>query len=475
MGPREAAAEVLAALLPTLPQAAANRPELSVRSPDLPGLPEGREGREGHEPLESRHAAIAIESDGEAVRLAAKDPARSSMPADQRLREFLRGQPGLGKRDRLLVADLVFDVLRNLRLYQELAHASGRSRLAPAERPRVLVEIALAVAHGAAANGCGADINGSADSNSNSSSGEGASPSPWSSIAAGLPQAVRYSLPDWLWERLEATHGARTGAIAAALLHPSPIDIRVNLLLGKANELRALLAQRGIDTAAIQGVPTGLRVIGRPNLEHLDLFQQGWFEIQDAGSQWIVDGCGVKRGQLVIDFCAGGGGKSLAIAARMRNLGKVLAFDTVEERLARLSPRAVRAGTDIVEPMRIDGLADRRLGRYRSRADVVLVDAPCSGTGTLRRSPDLKWRLSPARLQAHVEEQQAILRAAAPLVKPGGMLVYATCSLLREENELQVARFEQAGFNRMRMAAWLPDEGPSSSFFLATWVFQARR
>ena len=226
-------------------------------------------------------------------------------------------------------------------------------------------------------------------------------------------------------------------------------------------------------------MPTGLRISGHPGLEQLDLFQQGWFEIQDAGSQRIADACGARRGQLVIDFCAGGGGKALAIAARMRNLGKVLAFDTVEERLARLQPRAARAGVGIIETMRIGGLEDPRLGRYRSRADVVLVDVPCSGTGTLRRSPDAKWRLTPRRMQAHVEEQQAILRAASGLVKPGGVLVYATCSLLREENEAQVERFDGGAwglrrFDPVGVTAWLPDEGPSSSFFMAKWVLQAR-
>ena len=158
----------------------------------------------------------------------------------------------------------------------------------------------------------------------------------------------------------------------------------------------------------------------------------------------------------------------------MRNVGKVLAFDTAEERLARLKPRAQRAGARILETLRIDGLTDPRLRRYRGRADVVLVDAPCSGTGTLRRSPDLKWRLSPERLLAHVEVQQAILLTAATLVKPGGSLVYATCSLLREENEQQAARFDRSGFDFDRTAAWLPDEGPSSSFFLAKWVLRAR-
>jgi 16S rRNA (cytosine967-C5)-methyltransferase len=415
MGPQEAAALVLAELLATMPGA--------------------------------REGAPAPKS----------TPDAGNQPADQRLREFFRRHPGLGKRDRLQVGDLVFDVLRNLRLYRAIVRVRSGGETDAADHVRELTRVA------AQANGVGG-VAGAEE---------------LQRFASGQPEAVRYSLPDWLWDRLQAAHGARAGAIAAALLLPSPIDLRANLLKGKADVLRRLLLKKGIDAAPIDDAPTGLRVSGHPGLEQLDLFQQGWFEIQDAGSQRIADACGARRGQLVVDFCAGGGGKSLAIAARMRNLGKVLAFDTVEERLARLKPRASRAGIGIIETMRIDGVEDPRLARYRSRADVVLVDVPCSGTGTLRRSPDTKWRLSPKRLLAHVEEQQAILRAASSLVKPGGTLAYATCSLLREENEAQVERFDEGRWGRHRFdprgtTAWLPDEGPSSSFFMAKWVLQAR-
>ena len=223
-------------------------------------------------------------------------------------------------------------------------------------------------------------------------------------------------------------------------------------------------------------MPTGLRVAGRPNLEKLDLFERGWFEIQDAGSQRIADFCDARRGQLVVDFCAGAGGKTLAIAARMRNVGKVLAFDTGEERLSRLMPRARRAGAGIVTTLRISGLADSRLARYRGRADVVLVDAPCSGTGTLRRSPEIKWRLSPQSVSMHVREQRAILGAASELVKPGGRLVYATCSLLREENREQVDWFGESAprFELSQTGEWLPDVGQTSGFFVAKWLLGTR-
>jgi 16S rRNA (cytosine967-C5)-methyltransferase len=486
MGPREAAVEALAGLLATLPA--------------LPSLPPSLPATRGR-----------------------TTPAGTAQPADQQLRDFFRRHPGLGRRDRLQVSDWIFDVLRNLRLYQELALAtrtdalpgtgpgavpgtgrdavprtgadaapgkgadaapgkgadavpgSGIDEVAATKRdspePRLRAQELIAVAH-ALANQPSSEA--AADYRAGGSAGPSEAAS-LGALAARLPEAVRYSLPDWLWELLRAAHGGRADAIAAALLRPSPIDLRANLLVGKAEVLRLRLAERGIEAVGIEGVPTGLRVSGRPNLERLDLFEQGWFEVQDAGSQRIVDACGARRGQLVVDFCAGAGGKSLALAARMRNAGKVLAFDTAEERLARLKPRLVRAGAGIVEPVRIDGLGDPRLARYRRRADVVLVDAPCTGTGTLRRSPDLKWRISPERLGAHVVEQQAILAAASALVKPGGTLVYATCSILQEENERQVARFDRPGFRLDGSAAWLPDEGPSSSFFLAKWLLQARK
>jgi len=439
--------------------------------------------------------------------LPAEQPAGASMPADQRLREFFRNHPALGKRDRQQVGDLVFDALRNLRLYLALAEqgigkpgqagqrgpsgeqqgdvARGGSTRAAAGKDTAPAKEALARARRliAVAGLVGPDSSGRQgvpEVHGRPKDGAAGGTSPLATgadviaaAAAGLDAAVRYSLPDWLWERLQASHGDRADAIAAALLQPSPIDIRVNLLVGKAGELARRLREQGVASEPIAGVPTGLRILGRFNLEKLDLFERGWFEIQDAGSQRIVDFSAPRRGQLVVDFCAGAGGKTLALAARMRNAGKVLAFDTGSERLSRLMPRAQRARVAIVEPMRLDGVDDVRLARYRRRADLVLVDAPCSGTGTLRRSPDMKWRLTPKRLQQHVAEQRAILAAAAGLVKPGGTLVYATCSLLREENEQQAADFQSAGFELVETRTWLPDEGPSSGFFVAKWVLQA--
>jgi 16S rRNA (cytosine967-C5)-methyltransferase len=388
-----------------------------------------------------------------------------TQPADARLRAFFREHPSIGKRERVLAADLVFDVLRNLRLYRVLATDDERAQDALPEhfteaQANRLVAQAAAVRAGEVGQ----------------------------ASLEQLPEPVRFSLPDWLWERLRAVHGDATGAIAAALLAPAPLDIRANLLRTKAATLRDELARRGVESVPVAGVPTALRLPGRPALERLDLFERGWFEIQDAGSQWIVDSCAPRRGQLVIDFCAGAGGKTLALAARMRNSGRILAFDTSAERLSRLGPRASRAGVDIVATMRLDGPDDPRLARYRGRADVVLVDAPCSGTGTLARSPELKWRLTPARLEALLLLQRRILASAARLARDDGTLVYATCSLLDEENRGQ-ARWFDVGAGTRRASAderhrppgsaasavartedWLPDGRHSSGFFVAKWL-----
>lgn len=403
----------------------------------------------------------------------------SPLPADEQLRLFFRAHPSLGQRDRARVGDWIFDTLRNLRLYRELARRQHGDSAAASDEPRHLIEIARARSERAGQAPLAERAAGDAA---------------LEQVESDLTPAIRYSLPDWLWDRLVASHADRTESIARALLQPAPIDLRVNLLRGKAEALRSLLAERGVDAVPIEGVPTGLRVAGRPNLARLDLFERGWFEIQDAGSQRIADLCEARRGQLVVDFCAGAGGKTLALSARMRNSGRVLAFDTGQQRLSRLLPRATRAGVDIVSPMRITGTQDPRLARYRRRADVVLVDAPCSGTGTLTRNPELKWRLSPQRLQAHVLEQQAILAAASALVKPGGTLIYATCSLLNEENRAQVDRFlataatadpppgsgaqgavgAARGFELTHVEDWLPngeEGGRSSGFFMAKWLF----
>ncbi|MGN7072963.1 RsmB/NOP family class I SAM-dependent RNA methyltransferase, partial [Neisseria sp. P0001.S004] len=172
-----------------------------------------------------------------------------------------------------------------------------------------------------------------------------------------------------------------------------------------------------------------------------ELFLDGTLEVQDEGSQLLALLVGAKRGEIIVDFCAGAGGKTLAVGAQMANKGRIYAFDIAEKRLANLKPRMTRAGLTNIHPERISSEHDTRIARLAGKADRVLVDAPCSGLGTLRRNPDLKYRQSTETVANLLEQQHSILDAASKLVKPQGRLVYATCSVLPEENELQVERF----------------------------------
>jgi 16S rRNA (cytosine967-C5)-methyltransferase len=259
---------------------------------------------------------------------------------------------------------------------------------------------------------------------------------------ASLPFATRYSLPDWLAEVLAERRDAEQ--LAAALLAPAPLDLRANALKADRDSAAASLAADGIKAQPLALVPTALRVEGKPALESSRAFLDGLVEVQDVGSQLLAMLVGARRGQTVVDLCAGAGGKTLALAAAMRSTGQVFACDVSAARLLRLRPRLQRAGATNVQPMGIDSEHDPKLERLAARADAVLVDAPCSGTGTLRRNPDLKWRTDPRTLGRLQSQQQSILAAAARLVKPGGTLVYATCSLLPVENEHQAEAFEAA-------------------------------
>ncbi|MDO5056546.1 MAG: RsmB/NOP family class I SAM-dependent RNA methyltransferase [Lautropia sp.] len=376
-------------------------------------------------------AAVLPDDAGRATRLFDEGGAawHAQAPADQRLGFWLRRHPGLGPRERRWISDRVYEVLRQGRAFEGFlphrplrAGAAGDAGCAAEARhfgQRCLSLIALA------------------DQVLGDQAGD------FLAWRAQQPPAVRYSLPDWLWQQLQHSHGEGADALAARLLQPARVEIRANLLKTRVSALHAQLAQAGIEARPVDGVPTALRLPGRPALARLPLYEAGHFEVQDAGSQAIVEVCGARRGERVIDFCAGAGGKTLGLAARMRNQGQILAFDTDEARLGRLAPRLRRAGVDIVTTVRLDDSRDARLQRYRQWADLVLLDAPCSGSGTLRRHPDLKWRLQPADVLHYRQLQREIIAAALKLLRPGGRLVYATCSLLAEENTAQMQWLQQ--------------------------------
>jgi 16S rRNA (cytosine967-C5)-methyltransferase len=254
--------------------------------------------------------------------------------------------------------------------------------------------------------------------------------------AADASAAVRADLPDWLWERLAADHGAaQARRIAEGMLNAAPLDLRVNLARAGRDEVRARLAEDGIEAQATPFSPAGLRVAGKPAINRHSLFRDGLVEVQDEGSQLLAWLLAPRRGEMIADYCAGAGGKTLALAMLMRGTGRIYAMDVSARRLAALGARAARAGITNVHSVALSGDRDPRVKRLAGKLDRVLVDAPCSGFGTLRRNPDLKWRQGPQAVAELVQKQRAILRAASVLVKPGGRLVYATCSILKEENE----------------------------------------
>ena len=251
-----------------------------------------------------------------------------------------------------------------------------------------------------------------------------------------LPPAVRLDLPDWLFDALARQFAAdELEQLAASLNQPAPLDLRVNTLKAGREAVLDGLRADGIEAEPCRFSPLGIRLAGKPSLARQPLFLDGRVEVQDEGSQLLGFLLQPKRGEMVADFCAGAGGKTLLLGAMMHSQGRLYAFDVAEKRLAKLKPRLARSGLSNVHPARIDSEHDVKIKRLAGKLDRVLVDAPCSGLGTLRRNPDLKWRQTPASVAELAAKQASILRAAAGLVKPGGRLVYATCSLLDAEND----------------------------------------
>lgn len=256
------------------------------------------------------------------------------------------------------------------------------------------------------------------------------------------PLFIRAEFPEWLVEKLqEFCSDEEILRMGQALQQPAPLDLRVNSLLAKREEVLDELQQQGIEAQPTPFSPIGIRITEKPAINRNTLFLSGKIEVQDEGSQILGFLLAPKRGEMVVDFCAGAGGKTLLLGALMHSHGRLYAFDTSEKRLNNLKPRLKRSGLSNVHPQRIDSERDIKLKRLAGKIDRVLVDAPCSGLGTLRRNPDLKWRQNLEGIEELKKKQLAILTAAANLLKPGGRLVYATCSQLPEENQQIIEQF----------------------------------
>jgi len=345
--------------------------------------------------------------------------------ADSTVSRFFRERPAYGHRVRGLIAEAVYTALRRRSEFSHYA-ASGVGRF-----ERRLLLLALQ------ANGVSTDGLNTEGENT------------WFKHLKTIPResltaAIRANMPDWLWERLSLRLGeAETLALAAALDVPAALDLRVNRLKSDRDAVIAQLAKAGPLYAPkpTPYAPDGIRLAGKPDLGRLPLFEYGVIEVQDEGSQLLAQLLAPRRGEMVVDFCAGAGGKTLALGALMRGQGRLYAFDISDKRLAKLKVRVAKSGLQNVQVVTLANESDLRVKRLAGKIDRVLVDAPCSGLGTLRRNPDLKWRQTPESVAEMNVKQRAILASASRMVKPGGRLVYATCSLLAEENEVIADEF----------------------------------
>ena len=348
-----------------------------------------------------------------------KQVLKFDLPTDAVVAAFFRQNRAVGVRERHALADTVYAVLRQRLLFQHLAQSGS----GPLERRLAIL----------AWPGSDGSLRGALTPQDQT----------WLAQTgtvdrSTLPDKLRHNMPDWLAAPLQQQLGDQFWPLVQALGQPAPLDLRVNTLKAKRDDVQRQLAAAGIHTEPTPHSPWGLRVQGKPALHKLDVFTSGAVEVQDEGSQLLALLTDPKRGEMVVDFCAGAGGKTLALGAAMRNTGRLYAFDVSGHRLDSIKPRLARSGLSNVHPVQIAHERDDRIKRLAGKIDRVLVDAPCTGLGTLRRNPDLKWRQSPKLLAELQVTQAAILASAARLLKPGGRLVYATCSLLEAENE-QVA------------------------------------
>ena len=405
------------------------------------------------------HPKVLLDACAELVRLTLT----FEHPADAVVSRFFRDNRGLGPRERATLAETVYTVLRKKLLFDHLAPSGS----GPKERrlailgfhgPRDFLKSALNEQEKNWLDQCDA-IN-----------------------PADLMERHRHNLPEWLVQPLKDQLGDEVWPLAESMAQNAPLDLRVNVLKEKRADVQKELARAAIKSVATPYSPWGLRIEGKPALTKLDAFTRGAIEVQDEGSQLLALLLDAKRGEMVVDFCAGAGGKTLAIGATMRSTGRLYAFDVSAHRLDALKPRMARSGLSNIHPAAIAHERDERIKRLAGKIDRVLVDAPCSGLVTLLRNPDRKWRQSAKAVQELVVKQAAILDSAARLLKPGGRLVYATCSILPQENEAIAEAFTAAhpdfvpldagevlGQLKVEQAASLCSGGETGTAYLRMW------
>ncbi len=356
-------------------------------------------------------------------------------PADAKMGDFFRSHRELGTKDRAFIAETVYGVLRRLRF---LSYVADGDAAEPDARKLILAY--LLRIQGKSIRELEPVLNEQQKEWAHAIKAKS---------TENLPLAVQADVRDWFWNKMNAQYGEEQAlTICRSMFDQASLDLRVNTIKASREDvLSRMQAENTVKDNVITATsysPVGIRMAARLNIGKHILFTEGKIEVQDEGSQLLSYLVAPKRGQMVADFCAGAGGKSLAIGALMKNTGRIYAFDVSEKRLHNLGQRLKRSGLSNLHAQVISSENDPKLKRLNGKFDRVLVDAPCSGLGTLRRNPDLKWRQTEQDVQELNAKQTSILARAAKLTKAGGRLIYATCSLLRDENEAIAEAFLQA-------------------------------
>jgi len=405
------------------------------------------------------HPKVLLDACAELVRLTLK----FDHPADAIVSRFFRDNRGLGPRERATLAETVYTVLRKKQLFDHLAPSGS----GPKERRLAILGF----------YGPGDFLRSALTDQEKNWLDQCEKVNP-----ADLMERHRHNLPEWLVQPLKEQLGDEFWPLVENLNLGAGLDLRVNTFKAKRADVQKALAASGIKAVNTPYSPWGLRIAGKPALNKHEAFVRGDFEVQDEGSQLLAMLVDAKRGEMVVDFCAGAGGKTLALGASMRSTGRLYAFDTSAHRLDSFKPRMARSGLSNVHPAAIAHERDDRVKRLSGKIDRVLVDAPCTGLGTLRRNPDLKWRQGLKAVEEMAVKQAAILQSASRMVKSGGRLVYATCSILPQENEAIAAAFAAANpdFEPLDAGAILTDlkvenapslcsGGESGQLYLRLW------
>ncbi len=361
----------------------------------------------------------------------------SSRPADSIISNYFRTRRYIGSKDRKFIQERIYRIMRHYhRLCWHLKQIDGRNL--------VIADMCM-VRHEKPEDFFGAKNNKYAPAELSTTEKEMIKFLKKQRLHhKNMPENISLECPSWAYSGLKQSLGEeKFTEIMQAMLSPASLDLRTNTLKTSRDELQKLLKKENIDTIKTKYSPWGLRVVGnrRPAIGHLDIFKKGLFEVQDEGSQLVALICGASKNSKIFDFCSGAGGKSLALAAVMENKGAIIATDISEGRLKRSKERFKRAGVHNVTTKLLKSENDKWLKRHFGRYDIVLVDAPCSGSGTWRRNPDKKWRNIGADFKSLLKTQENILNKARKLLKKGGRLIYATCSLLDVENSEQFEKF----------------------------------